>query len=196
MVYLVCSGESEANREGIWGGNTPLTEAGKRQAKELAPVLIKEITKSLQSGGLEMVVSPQTSAIQTADYAFGNILDVQKFHIDEAFREIHFGRYEECRIKPGQCLSYFEKNASSLHRITGGDNLQERADEAILRLLDYQKGGKDVYIFTHNTLIRSILCRLYGKSMDQIAEYKAVSGNGSIVGVNTTCCCKAIGHTN
>lgn len=55
-----------------------------------------------------------------------------------------------------------------------------QADKAIARMYDYLPKGK-IAIVCHDTLIRSIICRLKGESLDNMPKYKPMLPNGSIL---------------
>ena len=64
--------------------------------------------------------------------------------------------------------------------MTHGDVIKERADKAIIKMLDYLPKG-EVAIVCHDTLMRSIICRLKGESLDNMPKYSPLLSNGCIL---------------
>ena len=77
----------------------------------------------------------------------------------------------------------FDTIPSRLHEVTHGDIVKERADKAIIKILDYLPKGETV-IICHEALIRSIICRLKGESLDNMPKYKPFLSNGSVLKLN------------
>lgn len=171
MVYLIRHMQSEANLRRIWGGDYPLTEKGINDAEELKNKI------NLQPDLL--VVSPLVRAQQTAEILFPE----KEYIVDEAFREIYFGDYEDVLMQDDEFSKAFKTYPSRLHEVSNGDVIKERADKAIIKLLDYKSKG-NVVIVCHDTLIRSIICRLKGEDLDNMPKYKALVTNGSVTNID------------
>ena len=171
MIYLIRHTQSEANLKRIWGGDYPLTEKGIKDAHELKAQLTFHPDI--------LVVSPLVRAQQTARILFPQM----PMLIDEAFREIHFGDYENTPMKDDEFSRIYKTKTSELHKISHGDNVQERADKAISRLQDYLPQG-EVAVVCHDTLIRAVICRLKGESLDSMPKYKPLLPNGSILSIS------------
>lgn len=165
--------QSEANAKRMVGGDYPLTEKGVHDGEKLK--------EKLQINPDFLVVSPLVRAQQTARILFPK----KEFTVDDAFREIHFGIYEETKEEDNEFLRTFKTTPSRLHEVTHGDNVKERADRAIVKLLDYLPKGETV-IVCHDTLIRSIICRLKGESLDNMPKYIPLLSNGSVLKLNLT----------
>ena len=171
MIYLIRHMQSEANVKCIAGGDYPLTLKGINDA---------EILKNKINFKPDVfVVSPLIRARQTASILFPE----EKFIVDDDFREIYFGIYENTLMADNEFLRTYNSAPSCLHEITHGDVLKERADKAIIKMLDYMAKGETV-IICHDTLIRAILCRLKGKNLDCMSQYTSLITNGSIVELN------------
>ncbi len=168
MIYLIRHMQSEANLRRIWGGDYPLTEKGIADARDLHAKL------TIQPDVL--VVSPLLRARQTAAIVFPQMPAI----IDEAFREIHFGDYEDTPMQDDEFSKIYKTETARLHEISHGDVLQQRADRAILRLLDYLPRG-EVAVVCHDTLMRAIMCRLKGESLNNMPQYKPLLPNGSVL---------------
>lgn len=168
MIYLIRHMQSVANVKRIAGGNYPLTDEGIKEAKRLKTRI--EIKPDV------LVVSPLIRALQTAQILFPE----KEFIIDNDFREIHFGDYEDTLMKDNEFLRMYDTYPSRLHEITHGDVIKERADKAIIKILDYFPRS-EIAVVCHDTLIRSIICRLKGESLDEMPKYKPLLPNGSIL---------------
>ena len=160
--------QSEANLHRIWGGDYALTDKGVQDAQKLKEQI--NFTPDI------LVVSPLIRAQQTAKILFPSI----KATVDSVFREIHFGDYEDTAMKDDEFSEIYRTLTSHLHEISHGDVIKERADNAITKLFDYMPYGT-VAVVCHDTLIRSIICRLKGESLDNMPKYKALLQNGSIL---------------
>lgn len=160
--------QSEANLRRIWGGDYSLTEKGIKDAEELRSKI--NLHPDL------LVVSPLVRAKQTAQILFPE----KEYIVDTAFREIHFGNCEDTFMEDNEFLRIYNSAPSKLHELTYGDVIKDRADKAIVKLLDYLP-YKTAVVVCHDTLIRSIICRLKGESLDNMPKYKPLLPNGSIL---------------
>ena len=113
-----------------------------------------------------IIVSPLIRALQTAQILFPE----KEFIIDNDFREIHFGDYENTIMEDNEFLRIYNTYPSRLHEITQGDAIKERADKAIIKILDYFPKG-EIAIVCHDTLMRAIICRLKGESLDERKQF-------------------------
>ena len=168
MIYLIRHMQSEANLRRIWGGDYALTDKGIKDAQKLK----EQINFRLDV----LIVSPLLRAQQTAKILFPEM----SFITDDAFREIHLGDYEDTLMQDDEFSRIYKTATSHLHEISHGDVLTERADKAIIKLLDYLPKG-EIAVVCHDTLIRSIICRLKGESLDNMPKYKPMLPNGSIL---------------
>ena len=168
MIYLIRHMQSKANLQRIWGGDYPLTKQGEQDAQTLK--------KRIKFQPDILVVSPLIRAQQTAKLLFPEMSVI----IDNDFREIHFGDYEDTPMKDDEFSKIYKTATSHLHEISHGDILAERADRAIMKLSNYVLQG-EVAVVCHDTLIRSIICRLKGESLDNMPMYKSLLPNGSIL---------------
>ena len=171
MIYLVRHMQSEANVKRIWGGDYPLTDKGIKDAE-----ILRDKIKFYPD---VLVVSSLIRAQQTAKILFPK----NDIITDNRFREIYFGNYENTVMNESTGLQLYQTKPSMLHKETHGDNIKERADNAILAMLDYAMKGT-VVIVCHDTLIRGIICRLKGEDIDKMPEYKTLIPNGCVVAVD------------
>ena len=171
MIYIIRHTQSQANLKNIAGGDYPLTDKGIRDAENLK--------KQIELCPDFLLVSPLVRAQQTARILFPG----KKIITDKTFREIHFGKYEDKPMTDDEFLKIYNTTPSRLHEISLGDVIKKRADEAIIKLLDYWPRGQTV-IVSHDTLIRAIICRLRGESLDNMPKYKPLVTNGSILSIS------------
>lgn len=168
MIYLIRHMQAENNSKLLVGGDYPLTEKGIHDGEKLREQI--KLKPDL------LIVSPLIRAQQTAQILFPQ----KEFIIDNAFREIHFGDYEGTPEVENEFLKTFKTTPSRLHEVTHGDVIKERADKAIIKMLDYLPKG-EVAIVCHDTLMRSIICRLKGESLDNMPKYSPLLSNGCIL---------------
>lgn len=171
MIYLIRHMQSEANVKGIAGGDYPLTDKGVQDAKLLR--------KKIRLKPDIIISSPLIRAQQTARILFPE----KEIIVDDIFREIHFGDYENTLMENNDFLKTYNTNPSHLHKITHGDVIKDRADRAIIKLLDYLPQG-EIVVVCHDTLIRAIISRLKGENLDSMTQYKALLTNGSILSLD------------
>ena len=119
MIYLIRHMQSEANVKRIAGGNYPLTEKGIQDGENLR--------KQINFNPDFLVVSPLIRALQTASILFPK----KKAIIDNDFREIHFGKYEDTLMEDNEFLKTYNSAPSRLHEVTHSDVIKKRADRAI-----------------------------------------------------------------
>jgi len=150
-VWLIRHGETEWSRSGRHTGLTdlPLTDAGRRAATALAPVLGRE-------SFADVLTSPLTRARQTCELAGLGA----RARVDEDLLEWNYGRYEgltsaEIRARvPGWLL--FRDGAE------GGeapDDVSRRVDRVIAGA---RKAAGNVVIFAHGHVLRAFAARWLG----------------------------------
>lgn len=166
-VYLIRHGQTEWSVSGQHTGVTdvPLTEAGRRNARRLRPVLA-EMDFAL------VLTSPRSRARETCALAgFGD-----EAEIDDDLAEFDYGAYEgrttdEIRVEqPG--WSVWTDGAP------GGEtpaDVGRRADRVIARALD---AGDDVALFAHGHLLRILGARWIG--LDAVAGGNLALSTGAL----------------
>ncbi|MCD9622410.1 histidine phosphatase family protein [Rhabdothermincola salaria] len=171
QVLLVRHGETEDNVRGrfLGRGDPPLNGRGRCQARQLAPVLASFAPEVL-------VTSPARRAAETLVEAAGGHHPV----LDDAFREVDFGRWEGRTRDEVAALdpSDHERFASgAVSGFPGGDRVADIADRAGGALDRYP--GDRLVIVTHATTIRILVASLLGIPVEHYRLRLARPGNGS-----------------
>ena len=157
-IYLVRHGQSGANKARIWGGDFPLTEEGREQAKSVPgkiPVRPDKVAASM----LQRVYT-------TAELAYPG-LEVER---NAVFNEIRFGNLE---LQPmtTETLIFYHTDPEGFQKSIDGDDRIKRANEAIDVIKKYAARYENTAIFLSNTLLVSILTVLEGKTLLETREY-------------------------
>ena|SRR3989344_6439945 len=158
-ILFIRHGESEGNKhERIQGPNTPLSQEGRKQSRELGKKLAKEYIDVVYCSTMER-------AKQTAELAFGHRkipiveLDIIKEKLDGEWEgkqlseinwELLTGTFETKNAPGGECLL----------------NVQKRAKD-FLKLLENEKHSI-IAVISHGTVIRLIIGYLLGKGIEEI----------------------------
>lgn len=181
QIVLVRHGETYWNRERrIQGGSsdTQLTEAGKRQAEDLAQLLEDKNIAAIYS-------SPLQRALDTAQA-------VARFHpvavtIEPNLREIEVGELEGMPLASlsttfDQFLLEWQQGNGS-EKLPGGESLADLAQRAwtcIQRLASQYNDGV-VVVVTHYFVILTIICEALGMPLAHIRRLRANVGGISIL---------------
>lgn len=186
--YIIRHGESEANvkpivqGQGMGIGNTPLTEKGREQAKELSETLSDIHFDAIFS-------SDAIRAKQTADIiAKPRDMNV---HTEQALRERSFGKYE------GMPFSEFLEKYTNFDLLTDEEKFEYKIDEneesfaeaykrfshALFQIAE-NNPGETVLIVTHGGMIRGLLIKNGYGDFDQVGGiencgYVKVTSDGS-----------------
>ena len=171
-LHLIRHGETNWNKERRAQGQSDshLTDLGTQQAKELGQRIAHlEFDKIYCSSSLR--------TRQTAEYAFPELVTEIKY-LDE-LREIFLGPweghlYEDLAQSEPESHNHFWEQPH-LFRLSGAESffeLQQRAIDAVAEIEAAHRtdsmGGKKVAIVSHGALIKSYLCHVEGRSMDQL----------------------------
>lgn len=162
--YLVRHGESIANREGRWQGQSDsrLSPTGDTQAATLAARFARVFGETFD----HYIASDLTRARSTGE-AVARKLGVD-LTIDPVWREIDVGDWEG--LTHGQVAARFPEQLEAIqHRrdvkIGGGESwvdLAVRASRAIHALKDQMQGGQRAAIFAHGGVIASLVVAVLG----------------------------------
>jgi len=158
-LLLIRHGLVEEAEQGRFVGRTdpPLSAEGRRQAAALADLLA-----GLQ--GARLMVSPLRRACQTAEIALG---PGRPYALDEALREIDFGRWEGKRF--GEIAAEDPQRVADWAALTDdfafpeGEALRDfraRVTAATGRMFD--DPAETVVAFTHGGVIRLAVCHILG----------------------------------
>lgn len=156
-VCLVRHAQSVSNASGVWQGqgDSPLSEAGRKQVDALGRILREE--------RYDLVLSSDLS--RAADTARVAGADVE---LDAAWREIDVGEWEG--LTAAEVAQRFPEQIEALKArrtfaIGGGESWPEvfqRADLALAALRRRMPSGARVIVFTHGGIIAAILAGLLG----------------------------------
>lgn len=177
-IYLVRHGESLANKQGIYQGqsyDTDLSLLGKKQAialgKKFANIKLAKI-----------IASPLKRTKQTAEPVAKNL--GLKISIDSAIIETNHGKWEGMKkidiqvTWPVIYAKWFNNPGQT--KFPDG----EKFEETITRVTKWWKSQKfdtDTLVVTHDNIIRIILTNILKKSMDKIWRFELESGGITIV---------------
>ncbi len=162
-VYLVRHGESEGNRDGKFRGKAdyPLTENGKRQAREVG-----EYLKSINSNIKVIYTSPMLRAYDTAKI-IADIIGV-KFMKDKGFDNMDIGIWE------GQKKEYIKKhfpkeweiwiNNPEELKIEGMETIESVKNRVVKRMNELKEEHKDdtICVVTHRAILKPLVSGLIG----------------------------------
>ncbi len=166
-LFLLRHGETAWNRERRHQGrtDTPLSEIGQSQAEAVARELKEHPIKTVYASPLRR--ARDTAAVIAASHG----LEVET---DEAFQELHFGRWEgltldESRARDGEL---FEAWLKTPHLVAPpeGESLA-RARERVLEGLARLRAGHDdetVCVVTHGIPARILILEALGLGLDRI----------------------------
>ena len=181
-ILLVRHGESGANGNGFFAGHLDidLSELGYRQAERTAEYVARYYS-------VDVVYSSDLQrAFHTAE-PIGRVtgLAVKK---EEKLREIYAGEWQ------GLTFDELQKRYSDSYGVwlsdigkaicPSGETVKELYERAwnVLQKIAIENEGKTVVVVTHATPIRSICCRLSGKSVEEMKTEPWVS-NASVTEV-------------
>ena len=164
-ILLARHGETDWNREGRWQGHmdTPLNEAGRRQARALAAHLAGEGVDALYSSDLAR--ARQTAEVVEAATGLEAIIDAD-------MREVDVGEWAGCNRAEAKARDpewYQEWLTGAVTGYRGGETylqLHERSVRAFQRVLAAQD-GRTAVIVCHGGNIRAIVSDVVGLGPDQ-----------------------------
>lgn len=141
-AYLMRHGESEANRLNLTGLDLPLTDKGRRQARETP----------LPDGITTVVSSTLCRARETADIVASRLGLTVAAEMPE-FNELSFGRYEGREVDEWLNGMYLN-DLSGLFEQVGDDDAEARARQALSALRQLPDG---TLVVTSATLLRCMV---------------------------------------
>lgn len=170
-LLLVRHGETEWNKLLRYQGHTqtPLSEAGRQQAKALSKRLAKEKIDAFYSSDLKRAM--ETAEIIAAPHQM-NVTGRPEF------REIKFGAWEGLTYK--EIIEKYPQEMGewqvrpSVTRIPEGEILTEVNERAMAGIEQIKKDHSDqtILLVAHGGVTRVILCSILGISLDAIWKIK------------------------
>ena len=178
QIYLIRHGESQANEQGIFLGQTDmdLTDKGRQQAKKTA--------EYLRNVKVDVIYSSDLSrAYHTAEATAAIVgLPIIK---EKALREISCGEWDRqpfslLKEKYPQSYQLWLQDIGHSRPDSGESvkELQERIVEALKKIVE-ENIGKSVFVFTHATPIRVFAAFCENKKADEI-KYIPWATNASV----------------
>lgn len=156
-VCLVRHAQSVSNAKGVWQGqgDSPLSEAGRRQ--------VEALTGALAAERWDLILSSDLS--RAADTAKASGAGIEH---DRQWREIHVGDWEGLSME--QVVERFPEQIEALKArktfaIGGGESwpeVFERADSSLAALRRRMPEGGRAIVFTHGGIIAALLSGLMG----------------------------------
>ena len=170
-ILLVRHGATDWNLQGRCQGSTDreLSEAGLRQAKQIAALLAREKISAAYSSHL-------CRARQTAEL-ISQPHDLPVL-IEEELRELDHGELEgltfnEIKTRYGDFLTRWRSEPADI-RVPGGERLADVARRAWSRLNEIVKrhhGAERILVVSHNFPILGIVCRISGTHLNDYRRF-------------------------
>ena len=164
-MLLLRHAESEWNRIGRWQGteNPPLSEAGRRDAARVAPLL----------GRVSAIwASPLSRAFETASI-IGAALDVAPIRVDERLVEVHFADWQGLSVE--EIDAGWPGLRGTGRRTPGAESESDVVERAMAALASIasEDTGTTVLVVTHGGLIRTV-CRHLSHSVAALSNLGGV----------------------
>ena len=157
-IYLVSHGQSEANKNRIWGGDMPLSGLGTEQALTVPSKIRRKPDK--------VVSSMLQRANMTARLAYPDA-EVEK---NPAFDEIWFGDLDQHPMTQ-ETMDAYHQDPEAFFAEHHADDLTQRAANAAAEIEKYAKEYELVVIFTSDTLMRNIISYIKGERPNDNRDY-------------------------
>ena len=171
MILLARHGETDDNREPIriqGSRDTPINDAGRRQAEELAERVAGEGIRGLYTSQLQR-------ARQTAEVV-ARRLDLEPI-VDARFAEADRGRLEGlywrdvARDDPELYAAW--RRAGAEFRFPGGESLGEQSQRVLAALDDVRAAGRlPALVVCHGGSIRVALCSRNGRDLHAFHDFE------------------------
>jgi broad specificity phosphatase PhoE len=166
-ILLVRHGETVSNVEGRWQGqlDSPLTERGWAQARQLATALADEPLSAVYSSDLGRAMD--TARVVAAAHGLEVIPEPR-------LREIHVGGFSglngaEIQAQFGDLLHAWRDRPATV-QLPSGETLREAQARALAFLADVMPGhaGETVLLVAHGAIGQAILVHGMGLSLDDL----------------------------
>lgn len=174
-IFLIRHGETGWNREGRFQGkmDIPLNVLGKKQAEAAA--------KALESAAINRVVSSPLSRAADTARASATLMGLA-VEFAEGFREIDHGLWEGHtsdevnRLWPGMLPQWH--SAPEKVTMPEGETLEDVKVRAWAALEDViASPGNRVAIFSHDAVIKVILCEVLGCPLNSFWRFRIANGS-------------------
>nr|WP_294170836.1 histidine phosphatase family protein [uncultured Sphingomonas sp.] len=156
------------------GSDGGLTQDGRSQADALAAELSRDAVAAVYA-------SPRLRTRQTAE-AIAAVHGLPAT-VTEALDEIDFGAWTGRSFEELDGQPEWDRwnSRRSVARCPGGESMTEALDRAAAFVdeVGQRHGGQTVVLVTHCDIIRALLCREHGRSLDDILRFEA--GPASVV---------------
>ena len=174
MILLARHGETEFNRERRFQGrlDVPLTDRGRRQARELAEAARGE-------GVVALYASPLVRARETAEIV-GGALGL-KPRVDDRLMEMDVGTWggrlkEEIEAEDADAWRRWQA-AGEDWRFPGGESLGEQQERVVAALVDItQAGVLPALVVCHRGVVRCALAHTHKRGLDTYHEWDVANG--------------------
>lgn len=166
-VILTRHGETLWNIEGRVQGflDSPLTEKGIRQARQLG--------KRLQNEGITKIYSSDLSRAKATADIIRDELGLPEIYVNEALRELHFGEWEgkvwwDLRQKHPELFSVWDTGPHQV-QIPGGESMEEASERAwnFIQELRKKHTNEAVCLVTHGMTLQLVVKRALGIPLGQ-----------------------------
>jgi probable phosphoglycerate mutase len=156
VILLARHGETDDNREPIriqGSRDTPLNDAGRAQAAELAERVASEGIRALYSSQLSR--ARETAEIVGARLGLTPIVDPRLAEGDRGDLEGLYWR-DVAREDPELFAAW--RAAGEGFRFPGGESLREQSDRVLAALEDVRAADQPALVVCHGGSIRAVLC--------------------------------------
>jgi len=171
-IYLIRHAETEALRDGLLAGSgfdTPLTEEGRSQAKEVG--------KLLANYEIDTIVSSPMSRTRETAGIIATVIGYKQENIqlNKLFVERSYGPYEKISFK--EFVKEYENN-----NLLDGVETTEELYERVARSFDWlrQLDGERILLVTHGSVGRMIILLSQNKRHDEHKNIKSI-GTAEVV---------------
>jgi broad specificity phosphatase PhoE len=177
-IVLVRHGETDWNRERRFQGraDTPLNDAGRAQARELAELLASEPLAALYT-------SPLRRALETATIVGARLgLEVGT---SEAMQEIDVGSWQGLTVDEVRARFPEEAHVTWAGGWDGGETYAQLDERVVAGLLELgaRHEGRHLAVITHGGPIRSAIAASHGLSFDDARPLFEPLANCAVVRV-------------
>jgi 2,3-bisphosphoglycerate-dependent phosphoglycerate mutase len=169
-ILLARHGETDDNREPIriqGSRDTPLNDAGRRQALELAERVSGDGVRALYTSQLRR--ARETADIVGERLGLAPVVDPRLAEGDRGDLEGLYWR-DVARDDPELYASW--RAAGESFRFPGGESLREQSDRVLAALEDVRAGELPALVVCHGGSIRVVLCSRDPRGLDAFHDFE------------------------